>query len=71
MHQLSFPHLPQNQDKTQITMLTTWLSEIFLNQLGELRENDEDMTAEYEQLQGDFRQLLANPKVHVSRNWWK
>lgn len=53
------------QDKTQITMLSMWLIEIYLKLLGELRENDQDNSATYQHLQANFRQLLNKPVVKV------
>lgn len=58
------------QDKTQLTMLVTWLVEIYLNQLGELKEAGRDQTAEYEDLQEQFRKFLNQVRVKecVSNN---
>lgn len=50
------------QDKTQITMLVTWLIEIFLNQLGEMKEQGQDESDEYRKVQEEFRMFLAQPK---------
>ena len=54
-----------NQDKTQITMLVTWLIEIFLNQLGEMKEQGQDESEEYRKVQEEFRMFLAQPKNKV------
>ncbi|XP_071119989.1 vacuolar protein sorting-associated protein 18 homolog [Mytilus edulis] len=58
------------QDKTQMTMLVTWLIEIFLNQLGELKENMEEQPEKYEKIQEEFRRFLKEPKIKecVSNN---
>ncbi|XP_041365438.1 vacuolar protein sorting-associated protein 18 homolog isoform X2 [Gigantopelta aegis] len=53
----------RSQDKTQMTMLVTWLIELFLNQLGELKEQGRDDTAEYSSIQEEFRQFLRLPRV--------
>lgn len=54
------------KDKTQITMLVTWLIEIFLNQLGEMKEQGQDESDEYRKVQEEFRMFLAQPKNKVS-----
>jgi vacuolar protein sorting-associated protein 18 len=54
------------QDKTQMTMLVTWMIELFLNQLGELKEQGQDGTSEYDNTQEEFRKFLTQPKVKVS-----
>ncbi|XP_055957598.1 vacuolar protein sorting-associated protein 18 homolog [Patella vulgata] len=51
------------QDKTQITMLVTWLIELYLNQLGELKEQNQDESQEYVAIQEYFRTFLGQPKV--------
>ncbi|CAC5391949.1 VPS18 [Mytilus coruscus] len=58
------------QDKTQMTMLVTWLIEIFLNQLGELKEKMEEQPDKYEKIQEEFRRFLKEPKIKecVSNN---
>lgn len=55
-----------SKDKTQITMLVTWLIEIFLNQLGEMKEQGQDESDEYRKVQEEFRMFLAQPKNKVS-----
>ena len=57
---------PLCQDKTQMTMLVTWMIELFLNQLGELKETGHDDTSEYEHTQEEFRAFLGQPRVKVS-----
>ncbi|GFN86697.1 vacuolar protein sorting-associated protein 18 homolog [Plakobranchus ocellatus] len=58
------------QDKTQMTMLVTWMIELFLNQLGGLKEQGQDNTSEYDKTQEDFRQFLGQQRVRecVSNN---
>ena len=56
------------QDKTQMTMLVTWLIEIFLNQLGELKERIDLQPGKYDKLQEDFRLFLRQPSIKVSLN---
>ena len=53
------------QDKTQMTMIVTWLIEIYLNQLGQLKEEGQDMSSSYDALQEEFRKFLAQTRVKV------
>ncbi|ESO97284.1 hypothetical protein LOTGIDRAFT_214111 [Lottia gigantea] len=53
----------RNQDKTQMTMLVTWLIELYLNQLGELKEQNQDESEEFNEIQDDFRSFLGQLKV--------
>jgi hypothetical protein len=46
-------------------MLIIWLSEIWLNQLGQLKERGEEMSAPYERIQDSFRKFLAAPRIKV------
>lgn len=59
-----------SQDKTQMTMLVTWLIEIFLNQLGELKERFDLQPGKYDNVQENFRQFLRQPNIKdcVSNN---
>eukprot|EP00124_Ichthyophonus_hoferi_P001458 Ihof_evm1s77 gene=Ihof_evmTU1s77 len=52
------------EDKSQITMLSMWLVEIYLNQLGQLRDNDDK--AGFDPLQLEFRKFLSEPRVKES-----
>ncbi len=47
-------------------MILTWLIEIYLNQLGVLKEQGQDNTDLYDKLQEEFRKFLAQPRVKVS-----
>ncbi|XP_027053569.1 vacuolar protein sorting-associated protein 18 homolog [Pocillopora damicornis] len=51
----------KHQDKTQMTMLIMWLIELYLNDLGGLKE--ENAKLKYEGLQEEFRKFLAQTKV--------
>ncbi|XP_055900557.1 vacuolar protein sorting-associated protein 18 homolog isoform X1 [Biomphalaria glabrata] len=52
------------QDKAQMTMLVTWMIELFLNQLGELKEQGQDASAEFDNMQEEFRKFMnSNIKV--------
>ena len=51
------------KDKTQMTMLIMWLIELYLNDLGGLKE--ENAKPKYEGLQEEFRKFLAQTKVKV------
>lgn len=46
-------------------MLIVWLSEIWLNQLGQLKERGEEMSAQYERIQDTFRKFLAGSRIKV------
>ncbi len=48
-----------------MTMLVMWLIEIYLNQLGVLKEQGDDMDDKYDQLQEEFRKFLHQPRVKV------
>ena len=52
------------KDKTQMTMLIMWLIELYLNDLGGLKE--EGAIAKHEDLEDEFRKFLAQTKVKVS-----
>ena len=54
------------QDKTQVTMLVMWLIEIYLNQLGVLKEQGDDMDERYDVVQEEFRKFLNQPRVKVA-----
>jgi hypothetical protein len=49
------------QDKTQLTMICTWLVEIYLNTLNALK--DEGDTEGYETVQNEFRGFLQLDRV--------
>jgi len=46
-------------------MLIVWLSEIWLNQLGQLKERGEEMSAQYERIQDSFRKFIASSRIKV------
>ena len=52
------------KDKTQMTMLIMWLIELYLNDLGTLKE--EGSSGKREDLEEEFRKFLAQTKVKVS-----
>lgn len=54
------------KDKTQTTMLIMWLIELYLNDLGSLKE--EGSQAKHEDLEEEFRKFLAQTKVKVGDN---
>ena len=54
------------QDKTQLTMLVTWLVELFLTSLGKLKDRGLDETSEYDAIQDKFRSFMAYPRIKVS-----
>ena len=57
------------QERTQTTMIVSWLTEIFLNQMGRLKE--QDVLDQYGQLQDQFRAFLSTPRVKVwEQGWW-
>jgi hypothetical protein len=51
----------QPREKTQLTMVCTWLVEIYLNTLNSLK--DEGNTDGYRSLQNEFREFLQDPRV--------
>ncbi|XP_052234264.1 vacuolar protein sorting-associated protein 18 homolog [Dreissena polymorpha] len=51
------------QDKTQMTMLVTWLIEIYLNQLGELKEQQVKPSQRYRDVQQEFQVFLKQTRV--------
>ena len=57
------------QDKVQVTMLVTWLVEIWLNQLGkaaDMTESDGNkLSQDREIMQEEFRLFLANSNIRV------
>ena len=55
------------QDKTQMTMLVTWLIEIYLNQLGELKEQQLESSPRYQTLQKEFQTFLKQTRVKVRK----
>lgn len=57
-------------EKMQIVMIVAWLTEIWLNQLGQLKERGEEISSRYENIQEEFRKFLAVPRVKdcVSEN---
>ena len=46
-------------------MLVMWLIEIYLNQLGVLKEQGEDMDQKYDLTQEEFRKFLNQARVKV------
>jgi len=53
----------KSSEKMQITMIVVWLIEIWLNQLGQLKERGEETSSRYENIQEEFRKFLAIPHV--------
>jgi hypothetical protein len=43
-----------------------WVIELYLNQLGQLKEQDEEGSQKYESLQESFHKFLQAPRVKVS-----
>ena len=48
-----------------MTMLVTWLIEIYLNQLGELKEQQLESSPRYQMLQKEFQTFLKQTRVKV------
>ncbi len=48
-----------------MTMIVTWLIELYLNQLGELKDQGDKAKTELDKLQEDFRKLLVQSRVKV------
>jgi vacuolar protein sorting-associated protein 18 len=53
------------QDKTQITMIVVWVIELFLNQLGELRDCGKANSSEYKEMQRHFEGFMNQRLVQV------
>lgn len=51
-----------------MTMLVTWIVELFLNTLGRLKEQGQDETYEYESTQEKFRKFMASMRIKVFGN---
>jgi len=49
----------RSSEKMQVTMIVVWLIEIWLNQLGQLKERGEETSPRYESVQDEFRKFLA------------
>nr|XP_034180513.1 vacuolar protein sorting-associated protein 18 homolog [Osmia lignaria] len=62
----------KTQDKTQITMIVVWVTELFMNQMGVLRSSNTSYLhdTQYLELQKQFDSFLAIPKVEecIKRN---
>ncbi|XP_063381072.1 vacuolar protein sorting-associated protein 18 homolog [Cydia fagiglandana] len=50
-------------DKTLISMIVIWITELYLSQLGVLRRTGQEDTQKYHQLQSDFEVFLVQPRV--------
>lgn len=57
----------KTQDKTQITMIVIWVTELFMNQMGALRSSNTSYLhdSQYTELQKQFDSFLTIPKVEV------
>lgn len=55
------------QDKTQITMIVIWVTELFMYRMGALRSSNTSYLhdSQYMELQKQFDSFLAIPKVEV------
>ncbi|XP_049801385.1 vacuolar protein sorting-associated protein 18 homolog isoform X1 [Schistocerca nitens] len=51
------------QDKTQVTMIVMWVLELFLNQLGCLRDEGKERTQQYSSLQKELDSFLNQQQV--------
>ncbi|TGZ50267.1 Vacuolar protein sorting-associated protein 18-like protein [Temnothorax longispinosus] len=62
----------KTQDKTQITMIVIWVTELFMNQMGALRSSNTSYLhdSQYTELQKQFDSFLTIPKVEecIRRN---
>ncbi|XP_034830412.1 vacuolar protein sorting-associated protein 18 homolog isoform X2 [Maniola hyperantus] len=50
-------------DKTLISMIVIWMTELYLSQLGSLRRTGKSESQEYYQIESDFEVFLLQPKV--------
>jgi hypothetical protein len=55
----------KSTDLAKITALVLWLIEIYLNELGSLRDFGKQSTAEYRNLDEEFHHFMAQPLVKV------
>ncbi|PZC82245.1 hypothetical protein B5X24_HaOG210801 [Helicoverpa armigera] len=53
----------KDDDKTLISMLVIWMTELYLSQLGVLRRTGKQDSEEYHQIQSNFEVFLLHPKV--------
>lgn len=53
----------KKEDKTQITMVVIWLIELYLGQLGSLREKNKENTEEYLSIQRELDEFMTQPDV--------
>ncbi|CAH0397716.1 unnamed protein product [Chilo suppressalis] len=51
------------EDKTLISMIVIWMTELYLSQLGLLRRSGKTDSEQYHQIQSDFEVFLLQPKV--------
>ena len=49
-----------------MTMIITWLIELYLNQIGELKDRGSNAKMELEGIVEEFRKLLVQSRVKVS-----
>lgn len=52
-----------DDDKSLISMLVIWMTELYLSQLGLLRRKGQEDSQTYHQIQSDFEVFLLHPKV--------
>lgn len=53
----------KSTEKTQVTLLVTWLTELYLNRLGQLEaESDHNKKAPFNETREEFRRFLSNIK---------
>lgn len=55
--------LTNDDDKSLISMLVIWMTELYLSQLGLLRRTGQEGSKAYHQIQSDFEVFLLHPKV--------
>jgi len=53
----------KSHDQTQMTMILTWLIELYLNQIGELKDRGLEARRERDRVEEEFRKLLAQTRV--------
>lgn len=53
----------EEDEKTLISMIVIWMTELYLSQLGLLRRSGKEDTEQYHQIQSDFEVFLLHPKV--------
>jgi transposase-like protein len=58
----------ENQDLTQLSCLSTWLTEMYLDKMNQLFDEGEKAKQQFEKLQKEFRDFLTTNKKHLNKD---